>query len=335
MLKLKAPKLPKLPQPRIFDAAFGYGETIINELRLAAQTRAEDHKYDLNLLRSFSQLAASGGTLFLLYRKAKAALPFSVAAAAVVAGLSVASRLTTMPNEDERSLRDKLTAIGLDCLPTASSAIMVNASPAIRDQLTNVLDLMPRDPSIPFTAFERGRNLVSLYATYTLVGHWAEMLFCQLIRLGIMGGEYDRSNKMLWDWWLHPFPAEGIAGVLIAGGLHPLHEFLLKRFNGKILPALALSYLATQAVCTSIDYLTGMVANRNYELWDYRDMPFNFQGQICLQNSTVYSVAATFITWIAYPARMNWLRKIPADIANTVFAAGLPCYLYMSLMYFV
>ena len=179
------------------------------------------------------------------------------------------------------------------------------------------------------------RNVGSMYAVYTIVGHWLEMLFCQLIRLGIVDGDYDRSNTMLWDWWLHPFPAEGIAGVLIAGALSPLREVLLKHFNGKIAPALVLNFLANQVVCTSIDYLTGMVANRNYELWDYRNMPFNFQGQICLQNSLVYTTAATFIAWVAYPARDRWLRRLPADVVNTACAALAPSYAFLCLTYFV
>jgi uncharacterized membrane protein len=140
---------------------------------------------------------------------------------------------------------------------------------------------------------------------------------------------------MLWDWWLHPFPAEGIAGLLIAGGLSPLRERLLKAFGGHVVPALAVSFLVNQVACTSIDYLTGMVANRNYELWDYRDMPFNFQGQICLQNSIVYTTAATLVAWVIYPARDRWLRHLPKDVADLGFSAMAPAYALLTLVYFV
>ena len=140
---------------------------------------------------------------------------------------------------------------------------------------------------------------------------------------------------MLWDWWLHPFPAEGIAGVLIALLLSPLREHLLKLTGGRTVPALAASFLVNQVACTSIDYLTGMVANRNYELWDYREMPFNFQGQVCLQNSLVYTAAATLVAWVAYPARQKWLRVMPDDATNLMAAAFLPVYAFLCQLYFI
>ena len=99
--------------------------------------------------------------------------------------------------------------------------------------------------------------------------------------------------------------------------------------------ALAVTFLLNQAVCTAIDYGTGMVANQNYELWDYRDMPFNFQGQICLQNSIVYTTAATLVTWLAYPARDQWLRGMPADLVNLLDSSLAAVYAFLCLTYFV
>ena len=78
-----------------------------------------------------------------------------------------------------------------------------------------------------------------------------------------------------------------------------------------------------------------MVANRNYELWDYRDMPFNFQGQICLQNSLIYTTAATLIAWVAYPARERWLRRVPSDLANFVYSGFMPAYAFLCATYFI
>jgi hypothetical protein len=64
-------------------------------------------------------------------------------------------------------------------------------------------------------------------------------------------------------------------------------------------------------------------------------MPFNFQGQVCLQNSIVYTAAATLRTWVAVPAREAWLRRIPTDVANLAFSAFAPAYAFVSLLYFV
>ena len=35
-------------------------------------------------------------------------------------------------------------------------------------------------------------------------------------------------------------------------------------------------------VCTIGELLTGLLFNRDYSIWDYRELPGNFRGQICL-----------------------------------------------------
>lgn len=321
---------------KLADSALSHGESIADRLIFAARTRAEDYLYGWRTVRDLAQLAGAGASMWLLHRRSRAAIPLSVATSAVVAGLSILSaRFDPTPEgQKEPDLRDKVVNTVTEVLPSVFGAGMLLKKSA-RAELTGALDLTPRNSAIPFTPAEQLRNYVSLYGAYTMVGHWAEMLFCQLIKLGVVGGDYDRSNTMLWDWWLHPFPAEGIAGILIALALSPLQKKLLAVTGGRVLPALTASFLANQVVCTVIDYLTGMVANRNYELWDYREMPFNFQGQVCLQNSIVYTAAATLMTWVAVPAREAWLRRIPTDVANLAFSAFAPAYAFVSLLYFV
>ncbi len=348
-----------VPFDGVIDAAAAHVQAILERLQEATVRRPEHYYYGFKTARDLAQLAGSGATLWLMYKRKSLTVPASIATTAVTAGLTAASyafdktphHLPAAPESHDQADPDKADAPGLapqampvrekvfcaiaDVMPSLVGALTVAFSSSAKQTLTEPMDLLPRDPSIPFTVPERIRNVASLYAVYTIVGHWLEMLFCQLIRLGVVGGDYDRSNTMLWDWWLHPFPAEGIAGVLIAGFLSPLREVLLKRFGGRVAPALAVSFLANQVVCTAIDYLTGMVANRNYELWDYRNMPFNFQGQICLQNSLVYTTAATFVAWLAYPARDRWLARMPADITNTMYSALAPVYAFLCLTYFV
>ena len=179
------------------------------------------------------------------------------------------------------------------------------------------------------------RDLAMYFIVCSFVGHWAEILFCNLIRAGVFMGGYDPTNAMLWDQWLFPFSAEGTALAMVVICLHPLKNWLVKRFDGKIAPALVLSFLANLIVCTSIDFGTGMVANQHFELWDYRDMPFNFMGQVCLQNSLVYSIAATIIVWLAYPAMDRALRKMPKVYANALFVALAAIYAFEALLHFV
>lgn len=41
-------------------------------------------------------------------------------------------------------------------------------------------------------------------------------------------------------------------------------------------------------ICTAGELLTGLAFNRNYAIWDYRGLPLNFRGQICLPFSLLW-----------------------------------------------
>ena len=178
------------------------------------------------------------------------------------------------------------------------------------------------------------RDLSIYFIAFSLLGHWAEMLFCRLIILGVFMGDYDPSNAMLWDQWLFPFTAEGAAAVAIVVLLHPAARWLVKKTHGRIWLAVLLSFLINAAVCTTIDFTTGMVANQDYSLWDYRALPFNFMGQVCLQNSLVYSIAATLIVWVVYPALDTALRRMPRGVANAIAFGLLGMYLFLAMLHF-
>lgn len=40
--------------------------------------------------------------------------------------------------------------------------------------------------------------------------------------------------------------------------------------------------LAGAAVITAVELLIGLVFNRNFRVWDYRRMPMNLYGQVCV-----------------------------------------------------
>ena len=53
---------------------------------------------------------------------------------------------------------------------------------------------------------------------------------------------------------------------------------------GRKFPKLSLPVRAVLGsfICTTGELLTGLVFNRDFRIWDYRDLPGNFRGQICL-----------------------------------------------------
>ena len=53
---------------------------------------------------------------------------------------------------------------------------------------------------------------------------------------------------------------------------------------GRKFPGLSRSRRAElgDLICTAGELVTGLVFNRDYHIWDYRELPGNFLGQICL-----------------------------------------------------
>ena len=41
-------------------------------------------------------------------------------------------------------------------------------------------------------------------------------------------------------------------------------------------------------ICTAGELATGLLFNRSFKIWDYRDLPLNFRGQICLPFSLLW-----------------------------------------------
>ena len=67
--------------------------------------------------------------------------------------------------------------------------------------------------------------------------------------------------------------------MFLAGGLC----FLLIGHLNHVSPRLPLVWrsLAGALIVTMVEFGAGLLVNRNYAVWDYRDQPGNIMGQIC------------------------------------------------------
>ena len=68
--------------------------------------------------------------------------------------------------------------------------------------------------------------------------------------------------------------------MFLAGGSCFLLLGRLEKTEPRLPPVLRALLGAT--VITAVELLIGMLANGEFRIWDYRDMPLNFHGQICL-----------------------------------------------------
>lgn len=83
--------------------------------------------------------------------------------------------------------------------------------------------------------------------------------------------------ELAWRGWSH-------GSMFLAGGTCFL---LLGRLNALRIPP-AIKLLLGSAVITGVELTAGLLFNRNYTVWDYRNLPFSFLGQICLPFSLLW-----------------------------------------------
>ena len=89
----------------------------------------------------------------------------------------------------------------------------------------------------------------------------------------LTGGSLYVLLEFLWRGRSH-------GSMFVLGGLCFL---TLGQFNRvKPRPSLPLRLLTGAGIITGLELLTGILVNRAYAVWDYRNLPLNFMGQICL-----------------------------------------------------
>ena len=90
-----------------------------------------------------------------------------------------------------------------------------------------------------------------------------------------LGGAGYMALEWIWRGWSHP-------SMFLAGGTC----FLLL---GKLKDSPPwVKALAGAGIITAVDLSTGLLFNRHYRIWDYRNVPLNFCGQICLPYSLLW-----------------------------------------------
>ena len=93
-----------------------------------------------------------------------------------------------------------------------------------------------------------------------------------------MGGGAYVGLELLWRGRSH-------SSMFAAGGICFLLLGELGKQERLPLPAKA---LAGAAAITAVELVTGLLVNRDHRVWDYRRMPANFKGQICLPYSLLW-----------------------------------------------
>ena len=87
-----------------------------------------------------------------------------------------------------------------------------------------------------------------------------------------LGGCAYMALELLWRGWSH-------GSMFLAGGLC----FLLIGHLNEVSPRLPLFFRCAfgALIVTMVELGMGLAVNRSYQVWDYRELPGNFLGQIC------------------------------------------------------
>lgn len=83
--------------------------------------------------------------------------------------------------------------------------------------------------------------------------------------------------ELLWRGWSH-------GSMFLAGGCAFL---LLGQVDRRVSRLGAKAILGAGAI-TAVELIAGLIANRDHTIWDYRQMPINLLGQICLPYSLLW-----------------------------------------------
>ena len=113
-----------------------------------------------------------------------------------------------------------------------------------------------------------------------------------------LGGCVYMALELLWRGWSH-------GSMFLAGGLC----FLLMGQLNQVRPRLPMVLRAAvgTGVITMVELATGLLVNRNYTVWDYRDQPGNFLGQICPGFILLWLPLA----WVALVLYRQLERRLP------------------------
>ena len=94
----------------------------------------------------------------------------------------------------------------------------------------------------------------------------------------LVGGSAYVGLELLWRGRSH-------GSMFAAGGVCFL---LLGELGKRRIASLPVKAVVGAAAVTAVELVTGLLVNRDYRVWDYRHMPANFKGQICLPYSLLW-----------------------------------------------
>ncbi len=115
-----------------------------------------------------------------------------------------------------------------------------------------------------------------------------------------IGGMTYVGIELLWRGFSHwsMFLLGGLCFILI-GGLGRVQRPL----------PIPLRVIAAALIVTMLELGCGLLVNRDFQVWDYRALPFNYHGQICLPFTLLWMPVCLFAI-VVYDRLENAVTKL-------------------------
>ena len=130
------------------------------------------------------------------------------------------------------------------------------------------------------------------------------MKFWKFLLLFLIGGSGYVGLELLWRGRSH-------VSMFLAGGVCFLLLGKLNRCKSQF--SLPVRCILGAGSITSVELLAGLLVNRDYRVWDYRAMPLNFLGQICLPFSLLW-IPLSLVGMQLYRLADRSLAKSPESL---------------------
>ena len=115
------------------------------------------------------------------------------------------------------------------------------------------------------------------------------MKFLKQTVLFYLGGTAYMTLEFLWRGRSH-------GSMFLLGGLCFLGMGRLVKGFSRV--PLAVKVIMGSIMVTALELLTGLLVNRQYAVWDYRSMPYNYKGHICLNYSLLWMPVTLMGMWL-------------------------------------
>ncbi len=277
-------------------------------------TSRDSVSYSMTNISSWIMVVLQSVAFYFFVNRYKIGRPFTIITAIVGILLTLLTRYLDGTLNITTAITNNLYNIFILCYFVFSERVKVVL---VNDLATDKGSLDDAELVIDRTSWPFWRNMIIYFVVFSVLGHWLEAAYCQLIRLGIAPGEFHPENTMLWRDWFYPYPMHGFAVVLMGLVLYPIFAKFKKTFKHRWLAYLA-SYGVNVLTVTLIELVGGLMFNAQLQNWDYTNMPFNFLGQVCLTNSLLFGVAASVIAWWVYPMLERLTMRVRPATMNIV-----------------